>query len=66
MLQTILKPQGVSVDTIERAHRAKSQTPNEMPPMPLQATKADDLEADLKNKLLKVNERHRDSGVYLL
>ncbi len=55
------------MESLERAHRAKSQTPNEMPPMPLQATKADDLEADLKNKLnLKVNDRHRDSGVFLL
>lgn len=55
------------MESLERAHRGKSQTPNEMPPMPLQATKADDLEADLKNKLnLRANERQRDSGVWWL
>jgi len=62
MLQTILKPQVVSVESLERAQRAKSQTPNELPPMPLQATKAGDLEADLRNKL-KVNDKQRDPGI---
>ncbi len=53
MLQNLLSNPGVvSVESLERAHREESRTPpTEMPPMPLQATKADDLEADLKNKL---------------
>lgn len=56
MLQNLLSNPGVvSVETLERAHREESQTPpatqSEMPPMPLQATKANDLEADLKSKL---------------
>ena len=53
MLQDLLSNPGVvSVESLERAQREESRTPpSEMPPMPLQATKADDLEADLKNKL---------------
>ena len=53
MLQNLLSNPGVvSVESLERAHREESRSPQaEMPPMPLQATKADDLEADLKNKL---------------
>ena len=57
MLQSLLANPGVvSVESRERAHRVgsplmTSSATAEMPPMPLQATKADDLEADLKSKL---------------
>lgn len=59
MLQTLLSNPGVvSVETLERAHREESESPvatnggaSELPPMPLTATKADDLEAAFKNKV---------------
>ena len=53
MLQSLLSNPGVvSVESLERAQREESRSPaTEIPPMPQQATKADDLEADLKNKL---------------
>jgi hypothetical protein len=51
MIQSLMHNPGVvSVESLERAHREESQTPPvtssaaaAMPPMPLQATKADDL-----------------------
>ena len=64
-LQSLLSnPAAMSVESLERAHREESGTPpvglnaqkgsldyHTMPPIPLKAMPAADLESDLKNKL---------------